>query len=41
MKNIPLLPSHPLADRARFELFLTVFVRNPQTPARRLSARKR
>ena len=42
MKNLPSLAScHPLADRARFELFLNVFVRNPQPKPYRRSTRKR
>ena len=42
MKNLPSISNcHPLADRARFELFLNVFVRCPQRHANRRSTRKR
>jgi hypothetical protein len=42
MKNLPSLSNcHPLADRARFELFLNLFVRCPQLQANRRSIRKR
>jgi hypothetical protein len=42
MNNLPAPSnSHPLADRARFELFLNVFVRNPQCSRLRRCNRKR
>jgi len=42
MKNLPSLSnSHPLADRARFELFLHVFVRCPQRHANSRGNRRR
>ena len=42
MKTLPFLAqSHPLADRARFELFINVFVRGPQPLPTRRRNRKR
>jgi len=42
MKNLPSLSTcHPLADRARFELFLNVFVRCPQRRVNSRNARRR
>jgi hypothetical protein len=42
MKTLPFFAQiHPLADRARFELFLNVFVRGPQPLPTRRTTRKR